>query len=45
MLVIVLKKILKLSDNMYSNKLSSVFYEFIFFNKSLFTNYHFNRDW
>lgn len=32
MLVIVLKKILKLSDNMYSNKLSSVFYEFIFFN-------------
>ena len=25
MLVIVLKKILKLSDNMYSNKLSSVF--------------------
>ena len=44
MLVIVLKKILKLSDNMYSNKLSSVFYEFIFFNKSLFTNYHFNRD-
>lgn len=39
------KKILKLSDNMYSNKLSSVFYEFIFFNKSLFTNYHFNRDW
>lgn len=44
MLVIVLKKILKLSDNMYSNKLSSVFYEFIFFNKSLFTNYHLNRD-
>ena len=44
MLVIVLKKILKLSDNMYSNKLSSVYYELIFFNKSLFTNYHFNRD-
>lgn len=44
MLVIVLKKILKLSDNMYSNKLYSVYYELIFFNKSLFTNYHFNRD-
>lgn len=42
MLVIVLKKILKLSDNMESNKLPSVFDEF---NKSPFTNYHFNRDW
>lgn len=46
MLVIVFKKILKLSDNMYSNKLNYLpfFKKFIFFNKSLFTNYHFNRD-